>query len=291
MTRSAELLLAARDETGEGPVWDEVGRVLWWTDIPGKRLHRLDPDTQAHQVFAMPGRVGCFALRREGGLVLAMENGFATWDPATNALTNMAEPERGMSHHRFNDGRCDRRGRFLAGSMNTARTGPTGQLWSLGANGTTMRLAGEVTVANGLAFSPDNKTLYWADSPAERVYAFDYDIDSGAATNRRVWLSKSEAPGRPDGGAVDSEGCYWSARWVGNAVVRFTPQGKIDQIIKLPVARVTMCAFGGADFKDLYITTAWEGMSAEELAREPLAGGLFVTRVSVPGLPEPRFAG
>lgn len=291
MTRSADLLLAAGSETGEGPVWDADSRRLWWTDIPGKCLHRLDPATGAHRRFEMPGRVGCFALRQGGGLVLAMENGFATWDPESGALQKLVEPERGLAHHRFNDGRCDRRGRFLAGSMNMARSGPTGQLWRHDADGKTTRLAGDVTIANGLAFSPDNKTMYWADSPAERVYQYDYDLDSGVPSNRRVWLGKSEAPGRPDGGAVDSEGCYWSARWMGGGVVRFTPNGEIDQIIRVPVSRVTMCAFGGADLKDLYITTAHEGMTPDERAREKLAGAVFATRVSVAGLPEPRFAG
>jgi sugar lactone lactonase YvrE len=291
MKLTADLVLDAGDETGEGPVWDIAAQCLWWTDIPGRRLHRLDPESGAHRLFAMPGRVGCFALREAGGLVLAMEQGFATFDPGTGAITPLSEPEAGLADHRFNDGRCDPSGHFLAGSMNMAHTAASGQLWRLHPNGDTARLAGGVTVANGLAFSPDGKRMYWADSPADTVYAFDYDLDTGTAHNQRLWLEKGPAPGRPDGAAVDTDGCYWSARWVGGAVVRFTPDGKMDGIIHLPVSRVTMCAFGGPDLRTLYITTAREGMSAEELEREPLAGSLFVAEPGVQGLPEPAFKG
>jgi sugar lactone lactonase YvrE len=291
MTSTAELLVDAQDGTGEGPVWDRAAGRLWWTDIPGKRLHTLDPASGAHRILPMPGRVGCFALRERGGLVLAMEQGFTFFDPETGEIETLSEPEAGLADHRFNDGRCDPAGRFLAGSMNMARTAASGQLWRLGPDREAARLADGVTVANGLAFSPDGKLMYWADSPAETVYVFDYDAETGTPSNRRVWLEKGPAPGRPDGAAVDSDGCYWSARWLGGAVVRFTPAGRIDQIIRLPVSRVTMCAFGGPDLRTLYITTAREGMSAEDLEREPLAGGLFVAEPGVQGLPEPVFRG
>lgn len=286
----ADLVLAAEDETGEGPVWDERKQALWWTDIPGRRLHCLAVN-ESGEVFGMPARVGCFALRNDGSLVLAMEQGFALWDPATACPSPLAEPERGMLHHRFNDGRCDRQGRFLAGSMNLARSGSTGQLWRLDADGTASLLAGDVTVANGLAFSPDGRTMYWSCSSAQRVWAFDYDTKCGVPHNRRAWLEPEAAPGQPDGGAVDSEGCYWSARWMGGCVARFTPTGALDQLIRLPVSRVTMCAFGGADLRTLFITTARENMTEQELIAEPLAGGLFAAAVTVPGLPEPRYAG
>ncbi|UZF95415.1 SMP-30/gluconolactonase/LRE family protein [Bosea sp. NBC_00550] len=291
MILNADLLLDVRAETGEGPVWSVDTQCLWWTDIPGKRLQRFDPASGAHRIFPMPGRVGCFALREAGGLVMAMEQGFWTFDPETGAIAQLSAPEAGLADHRFNDGRCDPAGRFVAGSMNVARTSSSGQLWRLDPNGDTVRLAGGVTVANGLAFSPDGKRMYWADSPAERVYTFDYDPGTGMASNQRLWLEKGPAPGRPDGAAVDADGCYWSARWVGGAVVRFTPEGKMDGIIHLPVSRVTMCAFGGPDLRTLYITTAREGMTTEELEREPLAGGIFVAEPGVQGLPEPAFKG
>jgi L-arabinonolactonase len=291
MGNTADVVVAAKNTTGECPVWNDVAQALWWTDIPEKRLHRWNPSTSEHRTFEMPGRVGCFAFRKDHGFVLAMEQGFATWDPNAEALNQLAEPERGLADHRFNDGRCDRQGRFLAGSMNMARSGPTGQLWRLDPDGAVNRLAGNVTIANGLAFSPDGKLMYWADSPAECVYLFDYDTDTGTVANRRIWLSRGEAPGRPDGAAIDTDGCYWSARWGGSSVVRFTPSGAIDQIVQLPISRVTMCAFGGVDFRTLYITTARENMTPDELEREPLAGGLFAIRVQAQGLADTRFCG
>lgn len=290
MKVTAELLLAAGCETGEGPVWDAERQVLWWTDIPGKTLHRCDATGGNHETFAMPGRVGCFALRRQGGLVLAMEHGFTLYDPASGRLQALAEPEAGMTTHRFNDGRCDREGRFLAGSMNLARDAASARLWRLDADHRVEAVADDCTVANGLAFSPDGRTMYWVDGGRRQVFRFDYDAD-GRATNRRVWLDNGSAPGNADGAAIDSEGCYWSARWGGGCVVRFTPEGRIDRVVDVPVSRASMCAFGGRDLKTLYITTAWEGMTPEARAGEPLAGGIFAVAVDVAGIEEPRFTG
>ncbi len=290
MSLKAELLLAAENETGESPVWDERRQRLWWTDIPAKRLHRIDPATGLVESFAMPGRVGCFALRRSRGLVLAMEHGFSFFDAENGAVETIAEPEVGLVNHRFNDGRCDREGRFLAGSMNLARDAASARLWQFSRDKPVRPLANDSTIANGLAFSPEGRTMYWVDGGRQQVFRFDYSPD-GIASNRRVWLDRAAAPGRPDGGAVDADGCYWSGRWMGGCVVRFTPDGRIDRIVEVPASRVTMCAFGGADYRTLFITTANEGMSAAEKEAEPLAGGLFAIHLDVAGLPEPLFEG
>ena len=287
---AVDLVLPAQDLCGEGPVWDGSTQALWWTDIPGKRLHRLSPGG-TDQVYPMPGQVGCFAFCRDAGLVLAMEQGFATWRPEDGALIAGAQPALSGPSHRFNDGRCDRQGRFLAGTMNTATADRTGQLWRLAGDGTATRLLGDVAIANGLAFSPCGRTMYWACSLAERVLAFDYDPDTGTPHNGRPFLPSGAAPGVPDGAAVDAEGCYWSARWMGGCVARFTPAGAQDQVIRLPVSRVTMCAFGGADLRTLVITTAREDMTHEDMLREPLAGALFAAQPGATGLPEPRFNG
>lgn len=290
MRLKAELLLAAGNETGESPVWDERARCLWWTDIPAKRLHRIDPATGLTESFSMPGRVGCFALRRSRGLVLAMEHGFSFFDPQSGAVETIAEPEVGLTNHRFNDGRCDREGRFLVGSMNLARDVASARLWQLSRDKTVRPLANDSTIANGLAFSPEGRIMYWVDGGRQQVFRFDYSQD-GIASNRRVWLDRETAPGRPDGGAVDADGCYWSGRWMGGCVVRFTPDGRIDRLVEVPASRVTMCAFGGADYRTLFITTANEGMSAAEKEAEPLAGGLFAIHLDVAGLPESLFEG
>lgn len=284
----AELVLRIACETGEGPVWDGQSQILWWTDIPGKTLHQCQADGSGHKSFAMPGRVGCIGLRQQGGLVLAMEHGFYLWDPETGEIEALAEPEKNLDAHRFNDGRCDREGRFVAGSMNLATKAPTGMLWRLDADGAAHKLANECSIANGLAFSPEGRVMYWADTISNQVFMFDYDAE-GRASNRRLWLDRDIAPGGADGAAIDAEGCYWSARWGGNCVVRVTPEGKVDRTISVPASQVSMCSFGGPDMKTLYITTAWEGMSAEQRQAEELAGSIFAVALDVAGIPEARF--
>lgn len=282
-----DLVLDAKADCAEGPVWDGESRRLWWTDIPARALHRLDPAAGHDESWAMPGRVGCFALADHGELVLAMEHGFCRFEPATGEVQAIAEPEADRAENRFNDGRCDRRGRFLASSMHEPRTTPQGALWQLDPAQGVRLLADHALVGNGLAFSPDDRIMYWSDSRRGRVFAFDYDIDDGAAWNRRLWLETGDELGRPDGAAVDADGCYWSARFKGGRVIRFTPAGRIDREIRLPVSQVTMCAFGGADLGTLYITTAAENLESPE----PLAGGIFAIDPGVKGLPEPRFSG
>ncbi len=284
----ADLVFDAKNRTGEGPVWDPLAQALWWTDIPAAAVHRYVPATGSHETIAAPARIGCFALHQNGSLLVAMEHAIGTFDPASGRYMELAVPEAGMSGNRFNDGRCDRRGRFFAGSMYEPRGREGGILWRYdGANRCT-RVADGITVANGLAWSPDDRIMYWADSPTSRIWTFDYNIATGTATNRRLWLDGAPAElGRPDGCAIDAEGGYWSARYMGGAVIRYTPAGKIDRIVKIPVPRVTMCAFGGSDLRTLYITTAREGANDDELRAHPLAGGLFAVDAGVTGLPEP----
>ena len=284
-----DLVLDARAECAESPVWDTGSSRLWWTDIPARRLHRLDPASGRNETFEVPGRVGCFALARTGGLVVAMEHEIARFQPETGKLEALAEVEPERPENRLNDGRCDRRGRFLAGSMHEPRTVPQGALWQLDPVLGVRVIADHALVANGLAFSPDDRIMYWSDSRMGRVFTLDYDIESGSAWNRRLWLQTDDSIGRPDGACVDADGCYWSARFKGGRVIRFTPKGRIDREIRLPCSQVTMCAFGGADLKTLFITTAREGLGAAALAEEPLAGGIFAVNAGTAGLPEPDF--
>ena len=290
MNHQAELVVATLSETGEGPVWDAREQVLWWTDIPGRTLHRCAADGSGLASFAMPGRVGCLALRESGGMILAMEQGFSFYDPRTGSIEALAEPEAGILTNRFNDGRCDREGRFLAGSLNLTYEAPTSRLWRYEADGSVAALSDYFLISNGLAFSPDGRTMYWADSMTGDIFQHDYDRDGNVA-NRRLWLDKSAAGGGPDGAAVDADGCYWSARWGANCVVRFTPDGRVDRTVHVPTSQITMCAFGGSDLRTLYITTAWEGMSEAERAADPLAGALFAVRLDTGGIEEPRFRG
>ena len=286
-----DLVLDAKATVGESPVFDGATGKLWWTDIPACRLHCFDPSSGTDESYATPGRVGCFGLARSGGLIVAMEHGFARLEPVSGMHDILFEPEVERTENRFNDGRCDRRGRFLASSMHEPRTVPQAALWQLDPVRGVRLLADHGLVGNGLAFSPDDRIMYWSDSPRGRVFVFDYDIETGSAWNRRLWVETDDSLGRPDGAAVDADGCYWSARFAGGRVIRFTPDGRIDREIHLPVSQVTMCAFGGPDLRTLFITTAREGLDDTALAKEPLAGGLFAVDAGVQGLPEPRFIG
>ena len=285
-----EVAWPADDLTGECPSWDATAGLLRWVDIEGRRLHTLDPSTGRHTEYATSARIGCFTTSVHGRLLVAMEHTFAWMQPDTGEVEVIAEPELGRSGNRFNDGGCDRRGRFLASSMNSQRDGPSASLWSLDSDLRVRELADGATVGNGLAFSPSGTTLYWADSPRECVFAFDYDLDTGVATNQRVWLDRGHAPGRPDGAAVDADGCYWSARWRGGCLARFTPDGRLDRTVELPVTQVTMCAFGGPDLDTLFVTTARNHLDESERHRQPLAGSLFAVRVGVRGLAPIPFA-
>ena len=295
MAPAVELVLDARAGCAECPVWALEEGALYWTDIPGRTLNRFDPATGDNRSWHMPEEVGSFALRAGGGIVAAMRHGFAFVDlDAAVRIERLGDPEDDRPENRFNDGRCDRRGRFWAGTMHEPRTRKDGALYCLDPVGSWRRMADGVIVANGLAWSPDDRVMYWSDSRSGVVYRFDSDPETGEVANRRVFAQTTDADevGRPDGAAVDAEGGYWSARFLGGRVMRYAPDGSVDRTIRLPVRRVTMCAFGGPDLSTLYVTTARAGMSAAELEAEPLAGGIFAARdVGVRGLAEPRFAG
>ena len=284
-------VLDARARTGESPVWVPEEQALYWSDIPGRTLNRFDPATGANRVWPMPEEVGSFALREGGGLVAALRSGVAFIALDRGRIEPLVDPEADRPENRFNDGRCDRQGRFWAGTMNEPRDARSGALYRLDPDLRHHRVADDVMVANGLAFSPDDRVMYWSDSRALTIWAFDFDAASGEVANRRIFARLAPHQGGPDGAAVDAEGGYWSACYRGSRVMRFRPDGTIERKIRLPVSRVTMCAFGGPDLRTLYITSARGGLSASELEREPQAGGIFALAVDVQGLPEPRFKG
>jgi sugar lactone lactonase YvrE len=276
---------------GECPVWDDAAGTLYWIDCLAPALLSFDPATGAERSLRLPEIIGSFGLRAKGGLIAAFASGFALLDPETGAVAAFADPEPDLSDNRFNDGRCDRAGRFWAGTMHRSLRQPTGALYRLDPDGRVTRMANDITVPNGLAVSPDGRTLYFADSPKGDVLAFDLDPETGALSGRRVFVEAGAAPGFPDGATVDAEGGYWSARWEGGCVARFTPAGKLDRVVKVPAARVTACAFGGPALDTLYITTASIRPSDSARSPEPEAGGLFACAPGVAGLPEPRFGG
>jgi sugar lactone lactonase YvrE len=279
-------LVDAKDQVGEGPVWDGVDEVLWWTDINGRRLHRLDPRSGREEIFDLNVRVGCFALRTGGGLILAAEHGFWTWDPSTGQLDHLLDVEAERPDNRMNDGGCDRQGRLLASSMSLASPRqPTGACWRLGADLRTELVAEALSVGNGIAFSPKGDRFYLADTSAGRVWVHDYDPAIGTIGPRRTFVDTTGLAGRPDGATVDAEGGYWLAGVGGGQVYRFAPDGRLDRTIDLPITRPTRPMFGGSDLDRLYVTSI-------RADGEPFSGGLFVIEdPGARGLPEPRFAG
>jgi sugar lactone lactonase YvrE len=239
----------------------------------------------------MPESIGCFALRRGGGFVVALRGGF--WlAGADGALTKkVGDAPYDPAHHRFNDGRCDPQGRFLAGYMNEKRDADTAALVRLDPDFTQTRLIAGMSISNGLAFSPDGRTMYHTDTPTQIVRAYDYDAGTGTPSNPRVFARFTQDGDRPDGAAVDRDGCYWTALYRGGKVVRIAPDGRVLAAFAVPAMCPTMCAFGGRDLRTLYVTSARQMREPEELARLPHSGGVFAMPVDVPGLPEPAFAG
>jgi sugar lactone lactonase YvrE len=286
-----ECVLDARASLGECPVWSVDEQALYWIDINAPSFNRFDPLTGANQTWPMPQSIGCFALRSRGGFVGALRDGIWIICRDGKLERKIADAPYDPAHHRFNDGRADPQGRLWAGTMNEKRDAYTGQLYRLGPDLSLTAMIPDLMISNGLAWSPDKRTMYHADTVKREITAWDFDGESGAISNRRVMAQFIEERDRPDGAAVDREGCYWSAFYSGGKVVRLSPAGERLSEYALPAMCPTMCAFGGPDLKTLYVTSARQRREPEELSRLPQSGGIFAMRVDVPGLPEPKFAG
>jgi len=285
------LAVDAKNKLGEVPVWDVAEQALYWVDIEGKKLFRLDPASGAVREWAFAERVGSYALRQSGGFVCAFESGFAFFDPATGAVDWIARPEAMIARNRFNDGKCDRAGRFWAGTMDDKLSEHTGSLYRLDPGGSVRRMDGAIGISNSLAWSPDNRIFYFADTLDSTIYAYDFVLATGEIANKRVFTATHDQPGSPDGSTIDAEGFLWNAQWDGWRLVRYAPDGRVDRVVDLPVQKPTSCMFGGPDLRTLYVTSAIWDLAGAALAEQPWAGGVLALDVGVAGLPEPRFAG
>jgi sugar lactone lactonase YvrE len=276
------------DLLGESCVWSIKEEALYWVDIRGKMLRRLDHRAGRTDSFPLPEMAGSIALRRTGGLLVAMQSDISWFEPRSGTWQPVARPSESVPNQRFNDGRCDRQGRFWTGTIDHAGRGPCGTLYRLGPDRVLVPVLRHVTIPNSLAWSPDGTTMYFSDTTSHTITAYDFDIASGTPSRQREF-ARTTPPATPDGSTVDAEGCLWNAEYDGWRVVRYAPDGRVDRVIELPVKRPTCCAFGGPGLATLFVTTASQRLTEEEHAAQPLAGCLLALDVGVCGMPEPSY--
>jgi len=303
---SIECVLQCENHLGESPIWDVEEGVFYWVDGTGRRvgkpsIWRLDPNTGDVRNWSLDRDVGALALRKDGGAVLALDDGFYFFDFDTAEIELITHIEADEPRSRLNDGKCDRRGRFIAGGMDDKEELPLCGLWTLDTDLSVRKLADGIVCTNGPCWSPDDKTFYVADTFQEEFWAYDYDIESGTATNRRVFATTRGDGGIADGSTVDSEGCLWNAQLATGELVRYTPDGEVERRIGMPVRNITSVNFGGPNLDEIYVTSMARvahpgaeahGHFAAESKPQFGAGGLFRVRgLGIQGVPEPRFAG
>lgn len=278
-----------RDILGECPLWSAAEQALYWVDIRQPAIRRLDHRSGEVRSWPLPELVGSIALAGPGRLLVALGQGLSMFDTAGGTLSPIARLQAPVEGHRFNDGRCDPRGRFWVGTMHNLTRAPEGSLYRFDGAAGLVEQRSAICIPNSLAWSPDGGTMYFADSLRHTIFAHDYDLSRGQMGAPRVFATTAP-PAFPDGSTVDAEGCLWNAEFHGSRLVRYASDGRVDRVLELPVTRPTCCAFGGPGLATLYITTTSQRMSADELAAQPLAGALLAVDVGVCGLPEPQFA-
>ncbi|HEX7265431.1 MAG TPA: SMP-30/gluconolactonase/LRE family protein [Candidatus Dormibacteraeota bacterium] len=285
---AVEVVVAAGAELGEGPMWDARSGRIAWVDILARRIHLTDPVTGATESIETPFHVGAIAPRANGGFVAALQDGFwVVGDGPPRRIAGVPEARPGL---RFNDGKCDPAGRFWAGTMAYDQARGAGALYRLDAIGRPTLVIDGVTISNGLDWSLDGRAMYYVDSPLQRIDAFDYEPSTGEISDRRAVVRVVPEMGTPDGLTIDADGGIWVALWGGSAVHRYL-DGRLDRVITMPVSQPTSCVFGGADLDELYVTSAWEGLSDSDRRAQPLAGALFRVRPGIRGRPTRSYLG
>lgn len=287
-----KLVLDAKAELGEGALWDEQKQHLYWLDILNGEIHRYTPANKTDEVFSVGQHTSAIVLSDSGDVIVATKNGFARFDLETETLKFIVDPEKDKGNNRFNDGKADPAGRFWAGTMSYDVEAYAGALYCLETDGTVSTKEEDVTISNGIVWTADYQTMYYVDSAPNTITAFEYDKATGSISKGRIVVKVPDDMGSPDGMAIDTQGQLWVAHWGYGAVVCWCPKtGEKISEIAVPASQVTACAFGGEDFKTLYITTARTGLSDERLEEEPLAGGLFCVQTEVTGLATYRYGG
>jgi len=277
------------NQLGEGVQWHIQSQLLWWTDIQNACLFSYCLSSKNLCKYDMPERVGCFGFIEDSEqLIIAFESGIALFDIKTDGLQWLSRPELSIKGNRFNDGRIDRQGRFLAGTMNERESAPTAKLYCYGSHNQCTELLSNITVSNGLCWSPDGNTMYHADSPKREIHQYDFDIKTAQLSNKKLFAITEE--GFPDGSCIDSEGYLWNAQWAGSKVVRYQPNGEIDYILKTDVSQPSCVAIGGPNMDLLFVTSAKQGLNKTQLKQDDKAGHVFVYQLhSIKGLAENQF--
>lgn len=274
-----EVIGEHRCQLAEGPVWDAKRNAICWIDLLLGEIHEYSFHDQSRKVYYAEQIIGSFAICDNGNFITALKNGFAFIERPRGEIKMISSPEEHLPNNRFNDGKCDPVGRFWAGTMSLTEDTGTGSLYVLEKDLTHSKKVGDITISNGISWSIDHKQLFYIDTPSMKVSAFDYDKVTGRISNRRTVIQIEDRDGYPDGMTIDNEGMLWIAHWNGWQVTRWNPvNGEKLFTIKLPVAKVTSCIFGGENLSDLFITSAQVGLTPEELQEQPLAGSLFVIR-------------
>lgn len=296
-----ECVARSNNLIGENPIWNVAEQALYWLDTKTPFVRRFHPGSGRLDQWEVPApynrddQLVSFAFRRSGGMIAAFRRGFHALDIERGLVQPIVDAERVPEvpeSNRMNDGKCDARGRYWCGSMNTNYTDPTGSLYRLGADLNCTRMDSGIICSNGIAFSPDNKTMYYADTRGFMIWAYDFDLDDGVVRNRREFVSTRHFAGRPDGATVDTDGNYWIAMIAMGTVAKFNPEGKLERLIELPVTHPTMCAFGGSHMDTLFVTSASFSLTPEQKHKQPLAGALFaISGIGAQGMPEPLFEG
>jgi sugar lactone lactonase YvrE len=291
-----DCVVEATNTLGEGVIWNTREKALYWLDSQGQpRIQRLDPKTGKVRTWDMPDEIGSMVFREKGGVIAGLKSGFHLIDLDANGGKGSAEllhdPEPDLKDNRLNDGKCDRAGRYWCGSLDNTG-GANGKLYRVDPDLSVHRMETGVTVSNGIGWSPDNKTMYYASTRADVCWAYDFDLAQGTIANRRVFIDTTGKPGKIDGATVDADGCYWCAHIFAWEIARYDPKGTLMETVRLPVQHPTMCSFGGERLDVLYVTTTRKFLKPAEEKEQPLAGALFAIHATgAKGLPEPFFKG
>jgi sugar lactone lactonase YvrE len=284
--RGVRVVGSARCTVGENPLYDAARGRLYWIDVrESPAIHLLELGTQSQKTWPMREDIGSIALAGDDRLLLALRSGFAFFDCGTGAITPITDPEPDLPHNRLNDGKCDAAGRYWCGSMNPESGTADGSLYVLAPDLQCRKVLDDFVTPNGMTWSADGATMYVADTRRGFIAAFAFDAGTGTLGERRIFADLGAMPGGPDGATIDADGFLWSAQFDGGCLVRYAPDGAMDRVIRLPVTKPTSCAFGGAGYCELFVTTATRGLTEEGLRAEPLAGRVLVLDVGVAGMP------